>query len=99
MSFVRDQNLYVIDLATGAERPLTSEGKGSVTCGTAEFVAQEEMDRRTGTWWAPRRQAASPSNVSTRRKVAGRHPRGHRRERARRPTTSAIPPPARPTSM
>jgi dipeptidyl-peptidase-4 len=54
VSFVRDQNLYAIDLSTGAERPLTTEGKGSVTCGTAEFVAQEEMDRRTGTWWAPK---------------------------------------------
>jgi dipeptidyl-peptidase 4 len=53
VSFVRDQNLYAIDLATGAERPLTTERKGTVTCGTAEFVAQEEMDRRTGTWWAP----------------------------------------------
>src|SRR5579884_1352590 len=53
VSFVRDQNLFVIDLVDGAERSLTSEGKGPVTCGTAEFVAQEEMDRRTGTWWAP----------------------------------------------
>lgn len=53
VSFVRDQNLYAIDLTTGAERQLTTEGKGPVTCGTAEFVAQEEMDRRTGTWWAP----------------------------------------------
>jgi dipeptidyl-peptidase-4 len=53
VSFVRDQNLYAVDLASGAERPLTSEGKDTVTCGTAEFVAQEEMDRRTGTWWAP----------------------------------------------
>jgi dipeptidyl-peptidase-4 len=53
VSFVRDQNLYAIDLATGTERPLTTEGKGAITCGTAEFVSQEEMDRRTGTWWAP----------------------------------------------
>jgi dipeptidyl-peptidase-4 len=53
VSFVRDQNLYAIDLSSGAERPLTTEGKDTVTCGTAEFVAQEEMDRRTGTWWAP----------------------------------------------
>ena len=53
VSFVRDQNLYAIDLATGAERALTTEGKGDVTCGTAEFVAQEEMDRKTGHWWAP----------------------------------------------
>ena len=53
VSFVRDQNLYAIDLTTGAERSLTREGKDNVTCGTAEFVAQEEMDRHTGTWWSP----------------------------------------------
>jgi dipeptidyl-peptidase 4 len=53
VSFVRDQNLVAIDLTSGAERPLTTEGKDTVTCGTSEFVAQEEMDRRTGTWWAP----------------------------------------------
>lgn len=53
VSFVRDQNLFAIDLATGAERSLTTDGKDAVTCGTAEFVAQEEMDRRTGAWWSP----------------------------------------------
>jgi dipeptidyl-peptidase-4 len=53
VSFVRGQNLYAIDLSSSVERALTTEGKGAVTCGTAEFVAQEEMGRRTGTWWAP----------------------------------------------
>ncbi len=53
VSFVRDQNLFAIDLSTGAEKQLTRDGAGTVTCGTAEFVAQEEMDRSTGTWWAP----------------------------------------------
>jgi len=53
VSVVRDQNLYAIDLRSGAERALTTEGKDTVTCGTAEFVAQEEMDRKTGHWWAP----------------------------------------------
>jgi dipeptidyl-peptidase-4 len=53
VSFVRGQNLFAIDLASGTERALTTEGKDTVTCGTAEFVAQEEMDRRTGTWWSP----------------------------------------------
>ena len=53
VSFVRDQNLVAVDVSTGTERPLTTEGKDAVTCGTAEFVGQEEMDRRTGTWWAP----------------------------------------------
>jgi dipeptidyl-peptidase-4 len=52
-SFVRDQNLHVIDLATATDRKLTSDGGGTVTWGSAEFVAQEEMGRTTGHWWAP----------------------------------------------
>jgi dipeptidyl-peptidase-4 len=52
-SFVRDQNLYVVDLKSGAERALTTAGGGLVSYGVAEFVAQEEMDRMTGQWWAP----------------------------------------------
>ncbi len=53
VSFVRDQNLYVIDLATGTERAVTREGGGLVSFGVAEFIAQEEMDRDTGYWWSP----------------------------------------------
>ena len=53
VSFVRGQNLHAIDLSNGQDRALTREGGGTVTCGTAEFVAQEELDRRTGHWWAP----------------------------------------------
>jgi dipeptidyl-peptidase-4 len=52
VSFVREQNLYVIDLATGEERAITTAGKGPVSYGMAEFVAQEEMYRDTGYWWA-----------------------------------------------
>lgn len=52
-SFVRDQNLVVLDLATGKEVKATTEGKGTVYFGEAEFVAQEEMGRRTGYWWSP----------------------------------------------
>jgi len=53
VSFVRDQNLFVIDLSTGQERQLTSDGKGTIHNGEAEFVAQEEMDQKTGYYWAP----------------------------------------------
>lgn len=53
VSYVRDQNLYVIDLATGQERQLTTDGKDTVHNGEAEFVAQEEMDQHTGYYWAP----------------------------------------------
>ncbi|WP_404339707.1 DPP IV N-terminal domain-containing protein [Sphingomonas sp. MMS12-HWE2-04] len=53
VSFVRDQNLYVQPLAGGDARQLTRDGAGTVHWGEAEFVSQEEMDRRTGYWWSP----------------------------------------------
>jgi dipeptidyl-peptidase 4 len=53
VSFVRDQNLLVIDRTDGKERPLTSDGKHTLSWGVAEFVAQEEMDRSRGHWWSP----------------------------------------------
>lgn len=53
VSFVRDQNLVVIDLTSGAEKLLTTDGKGTIHNGEAEFVAQEEMGQRTGYYWAP----------------------------------------------
>jgi len=53
ISFVRDQNLWVQPLAGGEARAVTTGGGGTVHFGEAEFVAQEEMDRRTGYWWSP----------------------------------------------
>jgi dipeptidyl-peptidase 4 len=53
VAYVRDQNLYAYDLATHAEKSLTRDGGGPIKNGMAEFVAQEEMDRSTGYWWAP----------------------------------------------
>src|SRR5471032_3360917 len=53
VSFVRDHNLFVIDLASGKERQLTSDGGGTIFNGEAEFVAQEEMAQTTGYYWAP----------------------------------------------
>ena len=53
VSFIRDQDLYAIDLESFEELRLTSDGGGLVRNGMAEFIAQEEMDRYTGYWWAP----------------------------------------------
>jgi dipeptidyl-peptidase 4 len=53
VSFIRDQNLVLYDLKTSTERAITQDGGGSISYGTAEFVAQEEMDRTTGYWWSP----------------------------------------------
>ena len=58
IAFVRDQNLWVQPLVAngtgGSEaRQVTQGGAGTIHWGEAEFVAQEEMDRRTGYWWSP----------------------------------------------
>jgi dipeptidyl-peptidase-4 len=52
VSFIRDQDLYAVEVATGAERRLTTGGGGLVSHGVAEFIAQEEMGRATGYWWS-----------------------------------------------
>lgn len=53
VSFVREQNLVVLDLASNRERALTDDGAGTLSWGVAEFVAQEEMHRSRGHWWSP----------------------------------------------
>lgn len=53
VSFVRDRTLYAIELASNKLLRLSPKGEGTVSYATAEFVAQEEMDRLTGYWWAP----------------------------------------------
>lgn len=73
LSYLRDQNFYVMDAASGEERALTTDGGGTLSWGAAEFVAQEEMDRHTGYWWSPgdswvavARVDESPVNIVTR---------------------------------
>jgi dipeptidyl-peptidase-4 len=53
VAYVRDHDVYVLDLARQEERRVTTGGSATLTHGLAEFVAQEEMDRFTGYWWSP----------------------------------------------
>jgi dipeptidyl-peptidase 4 len=53
VAFIRSQNLFVLEIASGKETQLTHDGGGVIKNGMAEFVAQEEMGRMTGYWWAP----------------------------------------------
>lgn len=65
LACVRNGHLHLIDVASGTERRLTPEavanakdgqakpGALAITWGDAEFVAQEEMGRMHGYWWAP----------------------------------------------
>jgi dipeptidyl-peptidase 4 len=45
--------VHVIDLGTKADLAVTSGATETLQHGVAEFVAQEEMDRREGYWWSP----------------------------------------------
>lgn len=53
IAFVRDFDLWTFELASNRERRLTKGGSEAVSHGLAEFVAQEEMNRFAGYWWAP----------------------------------------------
>ena len=53
VSFVRGNELFVLDVASGAERKVTNGSSDTVSWGVAEFIAQEELGRRRGHWWAP----------------------------------------------
>jgi dipeptidyl-peptidase-4 len=53
LSYVRDGDLYVVDLASLADTRITTDGGGTVSNGIADFIAQEEMHRFEGHWWSP----------------------------------------------
>lgn len=57
VAYVKNGDLYVLDIASGREKKLTSREGEHVENGLAEFVAQEEMGRRQGFWWAPDSQS------------------------------------------
>ncbi len=53
VSFVREQDLWVVNADGTGEKQLTHDGDGPVRNAMAEFIAMEEMDRDTGYWWSP----------------------------------------------
>lgn len=54
VAFVLEAELYVISTNGGEARQLTSGARqAGKTHGLAEYIAQEEMDRRNGYWWSP----------------------------------------------
>jgi dipeptidyl-peptidase-4 len=55
VAFVRDNNLYVVDIATQTERALTTDGGGTVRNGEADWVYYEEVfdGQWKLFWWSP----------------------------------------------
>jgi dipeptidyl-peptidase 4 len=53
VAFVRDNNLYVSDLATGTETALTRDGSETVINGTTDWVYEEELGLSDAFRWSP----------------------------------------------
>ncbi|KAE9608869.1 hypothetical protein Lal_00020036 [Lupinus albus] len=53
LAYVRDSELRVLNLLTNESKQLTNGAKeNGLIHGLAEYIAQEEMDRKTGYWWS-----------------------------------------------
>jgi len=53
VAFVRDNDLWVTDLATGQETRLTTDGSETIINGTTDWVYEEELGLRDAFRWSP----------------------------------------------
>jgi dipeptidyl-peptidase 4 len=53
VGFVRDHNIFITDLTTGEEIPLTTDGSETIINGTSDWVYEEELDLRDAFRWSP----------------------------------------------
>src|SRR3970282_616947 len=53
VSFVRGYDLWVVDVASGKETRLTSDGKEELLNGKLDWVYPEELGIQTAYWWSP----------------------------------------------
>jgi dipeptidyl-peptidase 4 len=53
VSFVRDHNLWLVSIADGKERALTTGGTEEIRKGELDWVYPEELEIPSAYWWAP----------------------------------------------
>ncbi len=53
VSFLRDHDIWIASVATGAARPLTRDGSEELRNGELDWVYPEELDLHTAYWWSP----------------------------------------------
>ena len=63
VSYVRDGSLLYLHLESGIERTIARSDDAAVSFGSADFLAQEEMDRYNGHWWSPGDEAVVCTRV------------------------------------
>src|ERR1700737_782469 len=53
VSFVRDHNLWLVNIADGKEQAITRDGVEEIREGELDWVYPEELEIKTAYWWAP----------------------------------------------
>jgi dipeptidyl-peptidase-4 len=54
IAFVRDNNIYIVDLTTGKEQPITTDGKiNEIINGATDWVYEEEFGFSKAFFWSP----------------------------------------------
>jgi dipeptidyl-peptidase-4 len=53
VSFIRDHNVWLVNLADGQERAITQGGTEEIRKGELDWVYPEELEIKTAYWWAP----------------------------------------------
>jgi dipeptidyl-peptidase-4 len=53
VSFVRDHNVWLVNLAAGKERAITDGGTEEIRKGELDWVYPEELEIKTAYWWSP----------------------------------------------
>ena len=53
VSFVRESNLWVVNVASGDVKPLTTGGTEDILKGELDWVYPEELETPTAYWWSP----------------------------------------------
>jgi dipeptidyl-peptidase-4 len=67
VSFIRDHNLWLVNIADGKERAITRDGVEEIRKGELDWVYPEELDIKTAYWWAPDSSAIAYLEMDERR--------------------------------
>ncbi len=53
VSFVRDHNLWIVEVTSGKERAITRGGTEAIRKGELDWVYPEELEIKSAYWWSP----------------------------------------------
>src|SRR5882672_7023747 len=73
VSFVRDHNVWLVNLADGKEHAITQGGTEEVRKGELDWVYPEELEIKTAYWWSPDSSAIAYLEMDERKEIGRAH--------------------------